>query len=110
MIKKCFVSESIEPVVESADTGRMAIGEPGLPLRFKWRGVEYTMDVVLEQWRGTSPCSHGSGERYVKKHWSRFRTTTGMEMTAYFERQARRGGSPKSRWWLHSVSTSAQAE
>lgn len=110
MIKKHFLCESIKPVVESADTRKMAIGQPGLPQRFIWLGVEYSIDKVFEQWRETSPCSHGSGERYVKKHWFRFRTTTGIEMTAYFERQARRGGSRKSRWWLHSASASTQAE
>ena len=27
-----FISEAIKPVTETADTSRMAIGEPGLPL------------------------------------------------------------------------------
>ena len=33
-----FVSESIKPVIATADTGAMATGGPGLPHEFTWRG------------------------------------------------------------------------
>jgi phosphoribosylglycinamide formyltransferase-1 len=100
---KRFVGEAIEPVTDTADTRRMTRGEPGLPRRFRWRGTEYEVARVLEHWRGTGACRHGSGERYVRKHWYRVRTTDGSEMKLYFERQARSGRERKVRWWLHTI-------
>jgi hypothetical protein len=91
------------------DTGRMARGEPGLPGRFLWRGQEYVVERVLEQWKETSPCTSGSGERYVRKHWYRIRTTSGSEMRIYFERQARSARERKRRWWLYTVSPGQHA-
>jgi hypothetical protein len=44
---------------------------------------------------------HGSGERYVRKHWYRVKTTEGPEMKIYFERQRRSSGG--SRWRLYAV-------
>ena len=98
-----FVSEAIQPVAEAMSTRRMARGEPGLPARFAWRGQEHEVAEVLETWKGLSGCSHGSDERYVRKHWYRVRTTDGVEMTLYFERQARSGRQRKARWWLYTV-------
>lgn len=121
-----FVSEPIEPAPGEADAGRAARGEPGLPHRFRWRGQEYTVEEVLETWKTTSPCHHGSGERYVGKHFYRVRVAgasaapttahltglaespgggegqrSGAEMTLYFERQARRGGGRQ--WRIFSM-------
>jgi phosphoribosylglycinamide formyltransferase-1 len=101
-----FVCESIKPVINSIDLFGMARGEPGLPQRFTWRGKEYSVGEVLDQWRETSGCTHGSGEKYVRKHWYKVLTTDGSEMTIYFERQARGGSSPKSRWWLFKILSS----
>jgi phosphoribosylglycinamide formyltransferase-1 len=103
-----FVSEAIEPVADAMETRRMARGEPGLPRRFRWRDAEHEVAEVLESWRETSRCRHGSPEQYVRKHWYRVRTTDGAEMKLYFERQARPGRRGKLRWWLHSVSTPAE--
>jgi hypothetical protein len=102
---KQFIGEAIEPIAEAMDTRRMARGEPGLPMRFLWRGQEYEVAEVLEQWRQTGPCTSGSDEQYVRKHWYRIRTTSGEEMKLYFERQARSGRERTLRWWLHSLST-----
>lgn len=100
-----FVSEPIEPVEGTLDTSAMARGEPGLPRKFVWRGEEYAVAEVLRQWKQSSPCRHGSGERYVRKHWFEIRTTNGAEMRIYFERQPRSKRRQKMRWWLHTLST-----
>jgi len=97
-----FVSEAIEPDIEDLDTSPMAGGEPGLPRRFVWRGQGYTVASVRRSWKETGPCRHGSGERYVRKHWVELETTSGALMKVYFERRSR--GNPKgSRWWLFSL-------
>jgi phosphoribosylglycinamide formyltransferase-1 len=64
-----FVSEPIQPLTETADTSRMAIGEPGLPQKFVWRGRTIIVTAVLRSWRETGKCRRGSPEMYVRKHW-----------------------------------------
>jgi hypothetical protein len=64
-----FISEAIKPIAETADTSRMAIGEPGLPRQLVWRGRTITVKAVLRTWRETGKCHHGSSEMYVRKHW-----------------------------------------
>ncbi|MBI5093306.1 MAG: cytoplasmic protein [Candidatus Hydrogenedentes bacterium] len=98
-----FVSEQILPVGETFGASGMARGGPGLPARFTWRGQEYAVAEQIEQWHETGPCTHGSGEQYVRKHWFKIRTSGGSEMTLYFERQARTSRSRKARWWLYTV-------
>ena len=44
---------------------------------------------VLETWKQSGPCKSGSNEKYLRKHWFRIRTTDGLEMEIYFDRQAR---------------------
>ena len=98
-----FVGEQIRPVAGTTGTLGMTRREPGLPRRFTWRGEQYEVAEVLERWKQTGPCTSGSGERYVRKHWYRVRTMDGQEMKLYFERQARSKALRKKRWWLHSV-------
>jgi len=98
-----FVSEMIEPIAGTADTSRMAIGEPGLPRRFSWRNRLYEVDTVLARWKESSPCRNGSNERYLRKHWYSVRTTTGDVMKIYFERQSRTARQAKARWWLYTM-------
>ncbi|HKK05263.1 MAG TPA: DUF6504 family protein [Gammaproteobacteria bacterium] len=98
-----FVSERITPLADSHDTGRMALGEPGLPREFTWRGQTVRVASVLRTWRDTGPCRHGSGERYVRKHWYEVRTDDGRRMKLYFDRKPR-GRALSPRWWLYSVS------
>ena len=102
-----FVGEAIVPVAETLDAARMARGEPGLPRRFLWRGAEQEIAEVLETWSRTGDCSHGSGERYVRKHWYRVRTTRGVEMKLSFNRQARTARELRDGWWLHSIAAAA---
>lgn len=99
-MRPMFVGEAIVPVPGTFLLSRAAPGEPGLPERFSWRGKEYSVAAVLEQWKEAGDCRHGSGERYVRKHWYRVHTTEGVEMRIYFERQRRFGGS---RWRLHTL-------
>ena len=108
-MRQQFISEPIEPVADTMNTGRMSRGEPGLPTRFRWRDAEHEVAEVLEQWKETSGCRHGSGEQYVRKHWYRIRTASGLEMKLYFERQARSGRERTRRWWLFSVTEPAEA-
>lgn len=103
MMQERLVSERLTPILETVDARRVVIGAPLLPARFRWRGVEYAVAEVLEEWKETGPCHHGSGERYVRKHWWRIRTATGEEMKIYFERQARSARQKTQRWWLYTV-------
>jgi phosphoribosylglycinamide formyltransferase-1 len=99
-----FISEPIKPVEDSFDTAGMARGEPGLPRKFHWRGKEFVVAEVLKQWKDHGDCRHGSGERYVRKHGYRVRTTKGEIVSLYFQRSVGRGkivGQP--RWWMHSI-------
>ncbi len=97
-----FISEAIHPLTETADTSRMAIGEPGLPRKFVWRGRTLAVQAVLRTWRETGKCRHGSLEMYVRKHWYEVATDSDGTMKLYFERQGR-GGRKAPRWWLFSV-------
>ena len=100
-----FAGEPITPVDGSFDTGRMAMGEPGLPRRFRCRGEEHEVARVIDTWKETGACRHGSGERYVRKHWFLVETVAGAEMRIYFDRQGR-PGARRRRWWLASVAAS----
>lgn len=99
-----FISEPIEPVTGMFDAAAMTRGEPGLPKRFKWRDEEYTVADLLEAWKETGPCRSGGPEKYLRKHWFKIKDENGLEMTIYFERQARSKRQSKIRWWLYTVS------
>ena len=98
-----FVSESIQPVAGTFDAAGMTRGEPGVPGRFVWREQEYAIADVLEAWKETGPCKSGGPEQYLRKHWFKVRTDEGLEMTVYFERQARTKRQSKQRWWLYTI-------
>jgi phosphoribosylglycinamide formyltransferase-1 len=97
-----FVGAAIRPVAGTIDTARMDTGAPGLPRRFTWGAETIRIARVLRTWRETGPCHHGSGERYVRKHWFEVLTESGDTMKIYFERQPR-SRSGKDRWWLFTV-------
>lgn len=97
-----FVDEAITPVVATADTARMAAGEPGVPRAFVWQGRRVDVVAVLRSWRETGRCHHGSPEMYVRKHWYEVETAADGIMKIYFERQQRRG-KKGPRWWLFSI-------
>lgn len=80
----------------------MATGSPGLPTEFAWKGGRLRIAQVEHSWRETGPCSHGSGERYAKRHWFDVRTSEGRRAKIYFERSVR-SRRPVTRWWLYSI-------
>jgi len=97
-----FISERIRPLTEGADTAAMAAGGPGLSQAFKWRDETLGIATVLETWRESGPCTHGSGEAYARKHWFEVMTTTGRRARTYFERQGR-PPDRRQRWWLFTI-------
>ncbi len=97
-----FISEAIEPVAATIDTARMGTGAPGLPQEFRWRTQTIRIARVLEAWRETGPCHHGSGEAYVRKHWFKVLTDAGERMKIYFERQPRSRGEKRG-WRLFTI-------
>ena len=98
-----FISEPIQPVRGTFDAAGMSRGEPGVPLEFRWRKKLYTVADVLDVWKDHGDCRNGSGERYVRKHGFRIRTTAGDIFRIYFQRTVGRGKMPRHRWWIHSV-------
>jgi len=102
-----FVSEVIRPVVATCDTARMAVGEPGLPREFVWRGQTIKIEAVLRSWRETGKCRHGSPELYVRKHWFEVATTSNSKMKIYFDRQPRERRK-NDRWWLFTICESEE--
>jgi phosphoribosylglycinamide formyltransferase-1 len=101
-LHKEFVCEPIEPVKTSFDTASMSAGEPGLPARFIWRGQEHQVAAVLDKWKTTGSCRHGSGEQYVRRHWFRVVTTDGTQLEIYFDRRSR-SRQKNQRWWVAAV-------
>ncbi len=97
-----FIGEDIKPVVATMDTSRMAAGEPGVPREFIWRGQTVEVLAVLRTWHETGPCSHGSPEQYVRKHWFEVSTASFGTMKIYFERQPR-SRQKGSRWRLFTI-------
>jgi hypothetical protein len=97
-----LISEALTPVVATSDTSRMAMGEPGLPREFLWRGRTIHVVGVIRTWRETGKCTHGSPELYVRKHWYEVDAGEGVTMKIYFDRQQRKGRKDP-RWWLFSI-------
>ena len=103
LLPQRFIGEAVRPVAGTADTARMAVGEPGLPSEFVWRGRTVSIRAVLRSWRETGRCHHGSPEMYVRRHWYEVTTVSDGTMTLYFDRQPRRRGRKEPRWWLFSM-------
>ena len=98
-----FVSEPLTPLDGSFDTALMAQGEPGLPHHFRWRKKEWHVSVILEKWKDHGDCTHGSGERYVRRHFYRVQTAEGPVLRIYFQRTFGRGRRTPCRWWIASI-------
>ena len=99
-----FISEPIKPLEKSFDTRGMSRGEPGLPMKFRWRKKDYVVGEILEQWKDHGDCTHGSGERYVRKHGYRVRTVDGTVFRIFFKRSFGRGQfTTANRWWVQSI-------
>jgi phosphoribosylglycinamide formyltransferase-1 len=99
-----FVSETLTPLGQSFDPALMAQGEPGLPQRFRWRKREWHVAGIVERWKEHGDCAHGSGERYVRKHVYRVRTTDGWLLRLCFQRSFGRGRfRTGARWWVQRI-------
>ena len=83
--------------------GDAQAGAPVVPSSFEWRGETHVAVAMLEQWKESSPCSHGSDEIYLRKHWYRVKTDAGIEMTVYFQRQPASRARARDRWYLYSI-------
>ncbi len=73
--------EPIVPEPGSFMTESMATGVPGVPRRFTVQGTPYEVARVLGIRKDTGPCTSGSGERYVRRHFFDVETTSGERMT-----------------------------
>lgn len=97
-----FIGEYIKPLKDTFDFSRSSPGEPAIPSKFTWRTDVVEIEHIVERWKTTSPCRHGSGEKYVRRHWYRVQTNDGKEMVIYFDRKPPvRAGD--RRWWLFSI-------
>lgn len=97
-----LISEAIRPVPGSFDAGFMSRGVPGVPREFFWRKQKYVVTQVMSTWRTTGPCRHGSGERYVRRHWFEIRTLSGEVMTLYFDKGTS-GKRKEMGWFLYAL-------
>ncbi len=101
-----LISEAVAPRFDGeADDTPVVVGEPIVPTALVWRGTIYPVLNVLSAGKGLGPCTHGSGEQYVHKHWYRFETTDSVVLRVYFERRPRARGKKAKRWWLYSIET-----
>jgi len=99
-----FVSEAIEPVGGTFDTGAMARGEPGLPGGFKWRDAEYRVVALRGRWKESSPERGKVGnEVYLRRHYYELRMDDGSSWTVYFTRQSWASERPNLRWFLYTI-------
>jgi hypothetical protein len=102
-----LISEPITPESASADSARMARGEPGLPKAFTWRGDAYGVRCELAAWKESSrEGARAVGDLYLRRHYYRLHMTDGHVWTVYFIRQSPRSGNPKNRWFLYTIDRS----
>jgi phosphoribosylglycinamide formyltransferase-1 len=98
-----FISERLQPTGDDFALPA-AIGEPALPLRFTWRRRTLEVAAVLNRRKEyQADRTHGSGERYLRRHWFDLRMSDGAHWSVYFERQPGAGRAAKSRWWLYAT-------
>ena len=98
-----FISEAIKPVMDTFDTKSMALGMPGLPKEFIWRGEKVTVtENLLRTWRTTGACRHGSGEQYARRQWFEVKTARHGIMKIYFNRSTL-GRTKEMGWWLYTI-------
>ena len=77
---------------------------PGLPAEFTWRDEPFCVRELLEKWKMSGPeVGRMGGERYLRRHYFRVKTTSGHIMVLYCERNTRNRTRPKARWWLYTI-------
>ncbi len=100
MAMPAFVSETIEPLRGEFDASRMAMGEPGVPRRFRWRKeVWEDVQVLGDGTRQFGDCAHGGGERYVRRHVYRCRMAHGPVFHLAFQRSFGRAKFTRAGRW-----------
>src|ERR1035437_2736430 len=57
-MKETFIGEAITPQDMSYPVAPMAMGKPGLPRTFSWKGRGFSVIEVLEEWKESGPCRH----------------------------------------------------
>ena len=115
-----FVSEPLTPDQGAGLASASPPGEPAVPGRFTWRGDCWLLRGVLRKWTTSGPCRNGSAEKYLRRHYYQVHVTgqdgryvsaspgrsdrpRELVLTIYFERQPRRGQSPKARWYVYTI-------
>ncbi len=113
-----FISEAIRPVRGRGVAAGTPAGEPVLPGVFLWRGEEYRLLGVLKKWKTSGPCTHGSGERYLRRHYYEVLAAPAsavedapepgvpegaMKMTLYCDRRPRGGAAARKRWFVYTI-------
>jgi hypothetical protein len=94
-----FLSEALRPIFEG-DSQPAPAGAPVLPGAFEWRGKPLRVLNVLSSWKQSGDCTHGSGEKYLRRHCYKLKMEDGSTWEVYFERRARSARQSKQRWWL----------
>lgn len=97
-----FISEPISPEPGSFSTDLMARGLASPPGAFTWRDRRYLVLECLSHEKRSSR-EGGSGELYLRRQVFTVRLESGQIATIYLERQPRRGGNPRQRWFLYSI-------
>lgn len=125
-----FICEQLRPRAGTGSAVMASHREPGLPTHFIWRDETYEVVGLIEAWKTDSPCRHGGGEMYLRRHWYRIRVRrqgpcraddqaalgpvdqartpeacggSHRIVTIYCDRQAKSGRKPKSRWWVYTA-------
>jgi Domain of unknown function (DUF6504) len=101
-----FICDPIKVITDDASVSGALRGEPCAPKHFIWRTQEIEVAEVLDRWKDTGPCTHGSAEKYVRKHWFKIRADDNRIMKIYFERKPRSMKKARERWWLYTISMS----
>jgi hypothetical protein len=99
-----LISEPIVPTPRTFDAADMAKGLPGLPAEFTWRDRKYRVGILLEKWKVSGPeIGRLGGEKYLRRHYFRIRTTDQCVMTIYCERHTKSRARSKARWFLYTL-------
>lgn len=102
-----FVSETIESLEGGFHADRMAMGEPGVPRFFRWRKEAWEVAQVLDGGREFGDCTHGSGERYVRRHVYRVRMVHGPVFQLAFQRTfGKARATRRGRWRIVGIEES----
>lgn len=91
--------EAVEPDPASWNAAMMATGQPGVPMRFTWRGTRYEVARILDDSRRTEKCAEGD-DRYVRRHVIWVETTSGDRMCLSGSRGTR---ARAPRWTLREL-------